>query len=59
MLHFWCVQDTAGSIRDAGGAFSKRGKAQEEQYFRRLVRNPQSLCPSKLPFTLSASTTFL
>lgn len=30
---------TGGSIRDAGGSFGKREAAQEEQYFRKLVRN--------------------
>lgn len=29
---------TGGTIRDAGGAFGKREAAQEEQYFRKLVR---------------------
>lgn len=29
---------SAGAIRDAGGAFGKREAAQEEQYFRKLVR---------------------
>ncbi len=27
----------AGAIRDAGGAFGAREKAQEDQYFRKLV----------------------
>lgn len=29
---------SGGAIRDAGGAFGKRAVAQEEQYFRKLVR---------------------
>ena len=36
-LFFIPIQDTAGSIRDAGGAFSKKEKAQEDQYFKNLV----------------------
>lgn len=29
---------TGGTIRDAGGSFGKREAAQEEQYFKKLVR---------------------
>ena len=29
---------SGGAIRDAGGAFGKKEAAQEEQYFRQLVR---------------------
>lgn len=33
----------AGSVRDAGGAFSKREQAEEERYFRWGPRVPQSI----------------
>ena len=51
MATFFSFKDKSGAIREAGGSFGKKEKAQEDQYFRQMVRWST---PNRAHFTIQA-----